>query len=85
MIGTRRKTPLAVGIALCFGCATKSLPPGTPPPEYETRSIEPWPPHGTDAGADDVAPPPNAPSAAPSDSAPDVRPGDAGVAPRPEG
>jgi len=33
------------------GCATKSLPPGTPPPEYEKRPVEPWPP-ASDAGAD---------------------------------
>jgi hypothetical protein len=31
----------------CLGlvaCATKRLPPGTPPPEYETRAVSPWPP-----------------------------------------
>jgi hypothetical protein len=38
-------------VAGCVGCATKSLPPGTPPPEYEKRSFEPWPPDaGVDAG-----------------------------------
>ena len=46
-----------LGVALCLGCATKSLPPGTPPPEYEKRSFEPWPPAnaGVDAGEPDAA------------------------------
>ncbi len=25
-------------------CATKRLPAGTPPPEYETHAFQPWPP-----------------------------------------
>jgi hypothetical protein len=36
-------TVLLGGCAL-GACATKRLPPGTPPPEYETRAIPPWPP-----------------------------------------
>jgi hypothetical protein len=44
------------GIAVCFalaviGCAAKRLPPGTPPPEYETHVPPPWPPPARDAGA----------------------------------
>jgi hypothetical protein len=70
------RTLLSVGIALCFGCATKSLPPGTPPPEYETRSIEPWPPSAPDAGTDDASPGPAMP--APAETPVD---GDAGIPP----
>jgi hypothetical protein len=44
-------------IVLAFmGCAAKRLPPGTPPPEYEKRTFEPWPPLESDAGADAAAP-----------------------------
>jgi hypothetical protein len=40
-----------LGAASAFAaCSVKSLPPGTPPPEYERRSFEPWP--ATDAGPD---------------------------------
>lgn len=35
--------------AVPLGCASKGLPPGTPPPEYEQRTLEPWPP-APDAG-----------------------------------
>jgi hypothetical protein len=44
----------ATGAALCLGCATKSLPPGTPPPEYEKRTLEPWP-SSPDGGSVDAA------------------------------
>jgi hypothetical protein len=37
-------------LTLCFllslplvACASKRVPPGTPPPEYERRPVEPWP------------------------------------------
>jgi hypothetical protein len=33
-----------VALGLTLGCATKRLPPGTPPPEYETQVFPPWPP-----------------------------------------
>lgn len=39
---------MLVGALLC-GCSAPRLPPGTPPPEYETRSLPPWP--GAAAGA----------------------------------
>lgn len=41
--------------AMVFGvaCSQAALPPGTPPPEYETRPVEPWPP----ASAITAAPP----------------------------
>jgi hypothetical protein len=55
----------AVALVACGGCATKRLPPGTPPPEYEKRTFEPWPPSEPDAGADAAAP-----LAPPADSAP---------------
>jgi hypothetical protein len=39
-----------LGVAAGFAaCSVKSLPPGTPPPEYERRSFEPWP--AADAGS----------------------------------
>jgi hypothetical protein len=37
---------------LAVGCATKRLPPGTPPPEYETRTFAPWPPASASAAPD---------------------------------
>lgn len=44
------------------GCASKRLPPGTPPPEYETRTFPPWPPLSAAPSAS-VAAPVLAPSA----------------------
>lgn len=35
---------LASAAALGVACSQASLPPGTPPPEYEMRPLEPWPP-----------------------------------------
>jgi hypothetical protein len=32
-------------------CATKRLPAGTPPPEYEMRAFPSWPPASAQAGA----------------------------------
>jgi hypothetical protein len=55
-------------LAASFGCATKRLPPGTPPPEYEKRTFEPWSPLEPDAGADAAAP--AAPPAGPAPMAP---------------
>jgi hypothetical protein len=40
------------GMIGVVSCSVKSLPPGTPPPEYERRSFEPWPPGAADAGSD---------------------------------
>ncbi len=45
------------------GCATKRLPPGTPPPEYETRAVPPWPPVTSAPSA--PAPVPTAPEGSP--------------------
>jgi hypothetical protein len=61
-------------------CSAKSLPPGTPPPEYETRSLEPWPPAAGDAGTDAVG---TAASEASNQDAsiPDASAPDASVAP----
>jgi hypothetical protein len=45
---------LLVALGACLwlsACATKRLPPGTPPPEYETRAIPPWPPVSASAPA----------------------------------
>ena len=64
---------VALGAALCLGCATKSLPAGTPPPEYEKRTFEPWPPP-------DAGPAADAPDAAPEAPLPEAAP-DAGPAP----
>jgi hypothetical protein len=63
---------LLAALAACLwlsACATKRLPPGTPPPEYETRAIPPWPPV-----------PSSSPAPAPAASAPELSP-DAGSSP----
>lgn len=31
-----------LALSLVAGCAAKRLPPGTPPPEYETRELPAW-------------------------------------------
>jgi hypothetical protein len=62
-----------------FSCSVKSLPPGTPPPEYERRSFEPWPPAAADAGSD--AEPLPAPSAQPEPADASVDAPDASVFP----
>ena len=40
-------------------------PPGTPPPEYEMRPIEPWPPASAATVAPTVEPPPAEPAPPP--------------------
>ena len=55
------------------GCSQASLPPGTPPPEYEMRPVEPWPP----ASAATPAPPAEAEALEPA-PAPAELPSDAG-------
>ena len=47
---------LAVTLAIA-ACATKRLPPGTPAPEYETRSFPPWPAASAGASASASAAP----------------------------
>jgi hypothetical protein len=66
-----------------FGCATKSLPPGTPPPEYEKRTFEPWPNAASDAGADAEASPAAPAGPAPAEAPPSATPLDAGPATEP--
>ncbi len=51
------------GVLMASACASKRLPPGTPPPEYEVRALPPWP-FAVDAGAE--APDASSPSAASS-------------------
>jgi hypothetical protein len=65
-------------LAAGFGtaCSQASLPPGTPPPEYEMRPIEPWPPASAATVAPTIEPPPAEP--APPPPAADVA-NDAGV------
>jgi hypothetical protein len=41
---------LLLGNAVLIGCGPPRLPPGTPPPEYETRSLPPWPAAAGGAG-----------------------------------
>jgi hypothetical protein len=43
-----------LGASLLGACSAPQLPPGTPPPEYETRSLPPWP--AAAAGAAGLAP-----------------------------
>jgi hypothetical protein len=66
-----------------LGCATKSLPPGTPPPEYEKRTFEPWPTAASDAGADAQASPAEPAGPAPAEPLPGAPPLDAGPATEP--
>jgi hypothetical protein len=70
----------ASGFAVaCLGCATKSLPPGTPPPEYEKRTLEPWPPKPLlDAGTEEAGTPPVT-SGEPAPTEPLAPPSDAGA------
>jgi hypothetical protein len=65
-------------LAAGFGaaCSQASLPPGTPPPEYEVRPVAPWPPESA-APAAPTGEPPAAEPAAPPPAA-DL-PNDAGV------
>jgi hypothetical protein len=79
MSRTLRLGRAALGALACLGCATKSLPPGTPPPDYEKRTFDPWPPPDAGPGAEapDAAPEAPLPDAA-SDAAPAP---DAAVAP----
>ena len=60
-----------LAVPLALGCATQSLPPGTPPPEYEQRVFEAWPKEPADAGSDAPSAPSEplpAPAAIPSDA-----------------
>ncbi len=84
---TALRTTLLGFSVLLGACSVKSLPPGTPPPEYEKRTHEPWPPPSPDAGTEPSAPPaaPGAPEAIPGasdagvlDAAPGVPAADAG-------
>jgi hypothetical protein len=54
-----------LALSAVAGCAAKRLPPGTPPPEYETRTLEPWSGDAPDAGT--AAPVPGEPPPAPTD------------------
>jgi hypothetical protein len=79
-------------VALIAGCATKRLPPGTPPPEYETRELPAWSGDAPDGGAPAPTPVDTAPAADPPASAPvpteqpktEAVPIDAGPGPSPD-
>jgi len=74
---TRSVLALVLGGVL-LGCSAPQLPPGTPPPEYETRSLPPWP--GAAAGAAGMASnAPPEPAEAASPQAPAPGPGAAGA------
>lgn len=51
---TRSAVALLLSAALVGGCSAPQLPPGTPAPEYETRSLPPW--AGAAGGAAGLAP-----------------------------
>jgi hypothetical protein len=51
-----RSVELLVLTLVFAGCAAKRLPPGTPPPEYETRELPAWTGNGSDAGSPTPAP-----------------------------
>lgn len=77
-----RRHLVYVGWALLsVACATKRLPPGTPPPEYETRSFEAWPPASASAAPAPSPPPP--PSVEGPPPAPPEAPALGSAAPRP--
>jgi hypothetical protein len=63
---TRLFLAVLLGSYALGACATKRLPPGTPPPEYETRAIPPWPPATPSSS---VAPTESGPPAAESPDA----------------
>lgn len=62
------RTVLVLAALAALGCAAKRLPPGTPPPEYETRELPPWSGDATDAGSSEPATPEAAPP--PADTLP---------------
>jgi hypothetical protein len=84
-----RLIAVAIVIATAGACAAKRLPPGTPPPEYETRELPPWSDVTPDAGAEPAAPAEPAPvpedASVPSEE-PKVEsaPLDAGLGPSPD-
>jgi hypothetical protein len=39
----------SAALTLLCACAGKSIPPGTPPPEYERPTVTPWPPASASA------------------------------------
>jgi hypothetical protein len=51
-----RVVALLLVLAAVAGCGAKRLPPGTPPPEYETRALEPWSGDAPDAGTGAIVP-----------------------------
>lgn len=69
----------AAAVALA-ACASRRLPPGTPPPEYETRTYPAWPPA---SAASNAAAAPVEPTAPPGPETPPgtVERGDAGTVP----
>jgi len=52
---------LASVATLAGACSQASLPPGTPPPEYEMRPVEPWPPASAVPPVEPAAAPPAQP------------------------
>ncbi len=79
----RRFTPLAAPLLLALGvaCSQASVPPGTPPPEYERRPVEPWPP----ASALTATPPAEpSPAESAAEPAPADVPSDAGAPEAPD-
>jgi hypothetical protein len=89
MNGFRSMALAFIAVAVLDACAAKRLPPGTPPPEYETRELPPWSDAAPDAGAE--APPRVEPERVPEDAAvpseePKIEsaPVDAGLGPSPD-
>jgi hypothetical protein len=65
-VGSRSFAAL-VAVTLVAACAAKRLPPGTPPPEYETRELPAWTGDAPDAGP--AAPAPSVPAPAADEAA----------------
>ena len=71
-----------------ISCGPKTVPAGTPPPEYERREFPPWPEGGVDSANgteafgpdfDNLPLAPGEPGAEPRDAGLDSFPADAGV------
>ena len=77
MTGPSLRRMTALGCLALAGCASRRLPPGTPPPEYETRSVPAWPATAAPAASGAETGPDSTPRA-PSDAS---GPLDAGAAP----
>jgi hypothetical protein len=79
-----RLLPLVMALfAAAPACASKRIPPGTPPPEYERPEVMPWPPPSESPATESEAPPLPEPAApqGPAPEPPEPESVDAGAPP----